>query len=104
MKKFRNGDRVVVTTGKDRGREGKIIRVLSASDRVVIGGVNLYKRHRKPRGKDQPGKIDERERPLPVANIMLLCPKCGQSARVGFVVDKNGKKVRICKRCKKEFE
>lgn len=108
MRKLRSGDRVVVTAGKDRGREGKILRMLPDEDRAIVEGVNRYKRHRKPRGKDQPGKIEERERPLPVANVMLLCPKCGQPARVGFTVKRNaenkGKKTRVCKRCGKELD
>ncbi len=100
--KIRVGDRVAVTTGKDRGREGKVLRVIPRSHGVVVEGVNKYKKHVKPRGKDQPGSIKERERPLPLANVTLVCPKCGRPTRVGYTVNKEGKKVRTCKKCKKE--
>lgn len=101
--KIRNGDRVIVTSGKDRGREGKVIASLPDQHRVVVEGVNKYVRHIKPKGKDQPGKREERERPVSLAHVMLVCPKCSQPARVGFTVNKEGKKVRVCKQCRKEI-
>lgn len=101
--KIRNGDRVIVTAGKDRGREGKVVESVSG-DRVVVEGVNKYVRHIKPKGKDQPGKREEKERPISLAHIMLLCPTCSQPTRVGFMVNKEGKKVRRCKECGKEID
>ena len=100
--KIRNGDRVIVTAGKDRGREGKVVESVSGY-RVVVEGVNKYVRHIKPKGKDQPGKREERERPISLAHIMLLCPACNQPTRVGFMMGKEGKKVRMCKQCKKQL-
>lgn len=100
--KLKVGDAAVVTAGKDKGREGKIVRVLPVSQRVVVEGVNKYKRHVKPRGKGQPGSIAERERPLPVANVALVCPRCKQPTRVGYQETREGKKIRVCRKCNGE--
>lgn len=100
--KLRKGDTVLVTGGKDKDRRGKIVRVLPDLEKVVVEGVNKYKKHLKPRGKDQPGSIIERERPLPVANVSLICPKCKEQTRVGHEMKKD-KKVRICKKCGEEI-
>ena len=88
MKKFKVGDKVIVTAGKDKGRKGEIIKVWK-DNRVTVKGINLYKKHIKPRD-GQPGGIVEIERPLPTANIMVL-DKQGNPTRVGFEVTKTGK-------------
>ena len=97
--KLKRGDIVKVTAGKDKGRTGKIEKVLPKPNKVVVAGVNLYKRHLKPRGESKPGGIVDIVKPLPVSNVALICPKCGQPTRVGFRVTKK-EKVRICKKCK----
>lgn len=97
--KLHKGDTVLVTGGKDQGRRGKIARVIPATNKVIIEGVNKYKKHLKPRGKDQPGSIIERERPLPTANVALICPKCKKQTRVGYEFEKSGKKSRVCRKC-----
>jgi large subunit ribosomal protein L24 len=102
--KLKVGDTVLVTTGKDKGREGKISQVLPRSERVVIEGINIYKRHLKPRGQSQPGQIVERARPLPVANVSLKCLRCRQQTRIGYQLNREGKKVRICRKCKSEIK
>lgn len=102
--KIHVGDRVIVTSGRDRGREGKVVTSLPDEYRVVVEGVNKYVRHTKPKGKDQPGKREDRERPIHLAHVMLLCPKCGQPTRVGFTMNTEGKKMRRCKECKKEID
>jgi large subunit ribosomal protein L24 len=81
MKKFKVGDQVLVTAGKDKSKSGEITRLLPKQDRVVVKGINLYKRHRKPQGQE-PGGIIELERPLPTASIMLV--EKGVPVRVGL--------------------
>lgn len=98
--KFRVGDKVKITGGKDKGKEGKIKQVLPKKDRVVVEGVNKYKRHLKPRQTGGSGQVIERERPLPAAKIAIVCPKCNKLTRVGYIVDKRKNKQRICKKCK----
>ena len=99
MRKFKVGDQVLVTAGKDKGRKGKIIKVL-ANNYVVVKGVNLYKKHLKPR-EGQAGGIVEIERPLSPAKIMILT-KDGQPTRVGFKLISTGK-VRIAKKTGEEL-
>ncbi|MBI2008344.1 50S ribosomal protein L24 [Candidatus Amesbacteria bacterium] len=98
--KLKKGDWVKVTAGKDRGREGKVERV--GMDKILIGGVNQYKKHVKSQGEGKPGEMVTRDRPLPVGNVALVCPKCKQQTRVGYKFI-NEKKVRICRKCKNEI-
>jgi large subunit ribosomal protein L24 len=97
--KLKKQDKVVVTAGKDKGRQGKIEKVFPASGRVLIPGMNIAKKHVKPRGEKQPGGIIDVAQPLPMANVALLCPKCQQPTRVGYRLDKDNQKSRICKKC-----
>lgn len=97
--KLKVNDQVLVTAGKDKGRKGKIEAVFPQKTTVRIKGINQYKRHFKSRGKDQPGGIVTRDRPLPVANVALICPKCKKPTRVGYQLSKSGQKHRICKKC-----
>lgn len=96
--KLKKGDEVIITTGKDRGKKGKIEKISFKDNTVFLPGLNISKRHVKKRDEQNPGGIIKFARPLPVSNVALICPKCGKSTRIGFVV-KNGEKVRICKRC-----
>jgi len=98
--KLRQGDTVKVMAGKDKGRTGKIEKVLPKKNKVVVGGINVYKRHLKPRGENKPGGIVDIVKPLSAASVALVCPKCGQVTRVGFQTTQD-EKVRICKKCKK---
>ena len=102
--KIRKGDEVLVITGKDRGEKGKVRQALPREARVVVEGVNMVKRHMKPRGQKVKAGIIEREAPLNVSNVMLICPKCHKPARVGFQFRDDGSKVRICKRCREAIE
>jgi large subunit ribosomal protein L24 len=101
--KFKKGDQIMVTIGKDRGKKGKIDAVFPKSQEVQVGGINLYKRHLKSRGQGKPGGIVDLPKPLEVSKVALVCPKCGLPTRVGFEVDKNKEKTRICKKCKNSF-
>lgn len=102
--KLKKGDQVLVTAGKDKGKRGKVIKILPRSRRVVVEKANIYVRHIKRRGKDQPGQILKRERPLTAANVALVCPKCKEQTRVGYKIDRDGKKVRVCRKCKGEID
>lgn len=96
--KLIKGDEVIITTGKDKGKKGKIEKVLQKQNAVVLPGLNIYKRHLKKRDEKNPGGIVEFARPLPVGNVALLCPKCGKQTRIGFKISQD-KKVRICRKC-----
>jgi len=96
--KLRRGDRVVVIAGKDKGRRGTIRRVDNKHDRVVVEGVNMVKKHQRPRSASQAGGIIEREAPIHVSNIMLVDPKGDTPTRVGFRRREDGSWVRVAKR------
>lgn len=96
--KFKKGDEIVVTGGKDKGKRGKIERVNPGHESVLVAGLNLYKRHLKRRDEKNPGGIIDFPRPLPVGRIALICPKCKKATRAGFLVVKNEKQ-RICRKC-----
>lgn len=98
--KLRKGDTVKIIAGKDRGKQGKIEKVFPKLGKVLIPGINIYKKHVKPRGEGKPGGIIDLVKPLPATNIALLCPKCGKPTRIGFQIDKSGEKHRICRKCK----
>ncbi len=96
--KLKKGDRVKVLTGKDRGDDGEILRVVAGGTKVIVDGVNTAKKHQRAvRATMQAGIID-RDMPIPVSNVALICPSCGPT-RVGYRFDDQGKKVRICKKC-----
>ena len=99
--KIRRGDQVRVMTGKDRGKEGKILAVFPTKERVIVENVNIVKRHMKlraARGRSgQEGGIIQKEAPLHVSNVQIVCPSCGPT-RVGYEV-KDGSKTRVCRKC-----
>ncbi len=95
--RIRKGDRVVVITGSDRGKQGEVLRVLPKEDRAVVQGVKIARHHTKPRGMGQPGGIVEREATIHLSNLMLLDPKTDKPTRIGFRVLENGAKVRVAR-------
>ncbi|MFQ5925122.1 MAG: 50S ribosomal protein L24 [Dehalococcoidia bacterium] len=97
--KIRKDDTVLVIAGKDKGKKGKVRQSLPKESRVVVEGVNVVKRHMRPRGTARQAGIIEREAPLQVSNVMLLCTKCNRPTRIGFRFLEGGTKVRICRRC-----
>lgn len=99
--KFKKGDEVKVTAGKDKGRTGKIENVFPKEFLVLIPGINMYKRHLKARDAKRPAGIIDIVKPVPVGNIALICPKCHEQTRVGIVFE-DGEKVRICKKCEQK--
>ncbi len=92
-------DNVMVVAGKERGKTGKVIKVLPRKSRVFIERVNLVKRHSKPRSAQQPGGIVEKEASIHVSNVMIMCDTCNAPVRVGYKFLEDGEKVRICRRC-----
>jgi large subunit ribosomal protein L24 len=97
-------DRVEVITGKDKGRVGKVIRVNAQKSTAVVEKVNMIKRHTKPTATNQQGGIIDKEAPMHVSNLMLICPKCSKTSRVGKKLLDDGTKVRICKKCNESVE
>ena len=97
--KIKVGDTVKITAGKNKGQTGKVERVLPTSSGVIVAGLNLSKKHVKAKS-NTPGQIIQIAKPLPTGNIALLCPKCGQPTRVGYSLAQDGKKVRLCRKCK----
>ena len=96
----RKNDNVIVTAGKDRGKRGRVLKVLPASNRIVVEGVNMIKRHTKPNPQRQiKGGLVEREASLHASNVQVVCPECGKATRIGRRILGDGRKVRICRKC-----
>ena len=95
----RRGDTVLVISGKNRGKKGKVLRVLPAAGRVVVEGVNIVKRHQRPTRQVMQGGIIEKEAPIHISNVMLVCPRCNQPTRVARRQLEDGRRLRACKRC-----
>lgn len=101
---IRKNDSVMVITGRERGKTGKVLRVIPDKDAVIIERVNLVKRHSKPRGPQQPGGIVEKEAPIRASNLMIMCDKCNAPVRVGRKILTDGRKIRICRRCEEALD
>ena len=104
LERLRKDDRVLVIAGRERGKTGKVLRVLPEKHRVVIEGLNIVKRHQKPRGVQQQGGIIEKEAPMHLSNVMPLCGRCNKPARVGRRRQGDGGSVRICRNCDDTLE
>lgn len=107
MQKIKTGDKVVVIAGKDKGVQGEVLRVMPKVSRVVVERVNILKKHQRPRqaGRQQiqPG-IVEFEGPIHLSNVQLVCSQCGERTRVGFRVNEEGGKVRVCRKCGQDID
>ena len=97
--KIRKDDQIMVVTGKESGKTGKVLRVNPEKATVVIDKLNVVKKHQKPSAKFKHGGIIEKEAPMAISNVMLICEKCKGPVRVGKKVLEGGKKVRYCKKC-----
>ena len=95
----KKGDKVVVLSGKDKGKEGQVLVAKPAEGKVIVEGVAVVKKAQRPTAQNQQGGFVEKEAAIDVSNVMLVCPKCGKPTRVGHDVDDNGNKVRVCKKC-----
>jgi large subunit ribosomal protein L24 len=96
--KIKKGDRVVVLTGKDRGKSGEVIRTLPKDGKVIVDGVNVAKKHQRATKATMQGGIIDKDMPIPIANVAIISPGDGKPTRVGYRFDDRGAKVRICKR------
>ena len=100
----KKNDQVLVTTGKDRGARGRVLRVLAADGKAIVERVNMIKRHTRPNpNKGIQGGILEREAPIQVSNLMVICPECGKPSRLGRKRLEDGRGVRVCKSCGANF-
>ena len=104
LRRLRKDDTVMVIAGRERGKTGKVLRVLPAKSRVLIERVNLIKRHTKPRGVQQPGGIVEREASIHLSNVLPICGRCNKPTRVGSRHLDDGRAVRTCRRCGEQLD
>ncbi len=99
----KTGDTVVVISGKDKGKQGKIQKAYPSNGRIVVEGVAMVKKHQKPRGQGMPGGIVDKEAPIPASKVMLVCPSCKKATRLAHkFIEREGQKpekVRVCKKC-----
>lgn len=99
--KIRKGDNIIMIAGKDKGKTGKVIKVLPKENRVIVENINLKKKHQRPKTGGKKGEKIEVPRPVSIASVMLVCKSCGKPARVGCQIISD-KKLRICKKCQSE--
>jgi large subunit ribosomal protein L24 len=96
--KIKKGDNVLITTGKDKGKTGKILKSLPKELKVLIEGVNLKKKHIRPKKEGEKGQVIGIPAPVDISNVKIICPKCGKASRIGYKIEKDNKN-RICKKC-----
>ena len=101
--KVKKNDTVLVLTGKDSGKTGKVLRAMPSDNRVVVEGVNVQKKHKRARSAQETSGIVEQAGPIDASNVLVICPVCGKATRVSYAVV-DGKKVRICKKCGKSLD
>ena len=99
---IKKGDTVVVLSGKDRGKQGKVLGSVPKSSKVVVEGINMVTCHVKPRKQGEQGGIVKREAALAACKVQVVCPKCSKATRVSYKIE-NGKKTRVCKKCGAEL-
>jgi large subunit ribosomal protein L24 len=104
MRRIKRDDMVLVIAGKDRGKQGQVRQVLLEEGRVLVQGVNMIKRHMRPRAMGTQAGIIEKEAPLHLSNVRLICRSCRKAARVRFRVRQDGVKVRVCRRCGEDID
>ena len=100
---IKKGDSVVVLSGKDKGKQGKVLEAMPETRKVVVEKVNVATRHQKPRKQGEEGGIMKKEAPIYACKVQRVCPKCGKPTRAAHKVQADGKKVRICKKCGAEI-
>ena len=96
--KIKKGDRVVVLSGKDRGKSGTVMRVLPKDNKVIVEGVNVAKKHQRATKATMQGGIIDKDMPMPISAVAVVSPGDGRATRVGYRIDEAGNKIRICKR------
>lgn len=101
---IKKNDKVVVITGKDRGKEGRVLSTIPKKNRILVESINMIKRHMKPSKQYQQGGIIEKEGPLHYSNVMLVCPRCQKPTRIGNQILDDGRKIRLCKKCREVID
>ncbi len=102
--KIKKNDKIKVIEGKDKGKEGKVEKVIPKKNKVIVAGVNIIKKHIKARKGGEKGQKISVAAPFDISNVALVCPKCARETKVGHLVFENGEKHRICKKCKQVIE
>ena len=101
---IKKNDQVIVISGNEKGKKGKVLSVDHENGRVIVEGVNMATKHKKPRRQGETGGIIQQEAALNMSNVMHICKKCGKPTRIGYTVLKDGSKVRVCKKCNENFD
>ena len=101
---IKKGDNVVVLSGKDKGKKGKVLTVGATKRTVIVEGINMVTKHTKARKAGETGGIVKQEAPIYACKVMNMCSKCGKPTRIGYTVLADGKKVRVCKKCNENFD
>lgn len=101
---IRKDDKVVVISGKDKNKTGKVMLAEPSAGRVIVEKVNVVKKHTKPKGQRKPGGIVNQEAPISASNVMLVCAKCSKATRIAYKLLKDGSRVRVCKKCGETFD
>ncbi len=96
--KIKKGDNVLVLAGNDKGKTGEVLEIIPSTQKVIVKGVNIRKKHVKPRKAGEEGGIIPSEFPIHSSKINVICPKCGKATRIGYIIE-NNEKVRVCKKC-----
>ncbi|MEX2158931.1 MAG: 50S ribosomal protein L24 [Dehalococcoidia bacterium] len=104
MERIKRDDLVLVIAGKERGKQGQVHEVLLSDQRVIVQGLNFVKRHQRQRSERQPSGIIDKEGPIHVSNVKLICRSCTKPTRVGFRVRPDGVKVRVCRSCNEDID
>lgn len=102
--RIKKNDKVKVVAGKDKGKIGKVIKVIQKKDRILVENINIIKRHTRPNAQNRQGGIVEREAPIHMSNIMLMCNKCMAPIRVKMQILEDGKKLRVCRKCAESID
>lgn len=100
--KIKKGDTVLIISGKDRGKKGRVLRAFPDKARILVEGINIVKKHQKPKKTGEKGQVVQKPAAVDVSNAKIVCPKCSKPTRIGYKAAE-GKKTRICKKCKKQI-
>jgi len=100
---IKKGDAVKIISGKDKGKKGKVLQVLAKEEKVVVEGFNMMAKNVRPKRMGEKGQVVRYNAPMDVSNVMLFCSKCNKAVRTGYSITKEGKKTRICKKCKQSI-
>lgn len=101
---IKKNDQVIVLTGEDKKKKGKVLEVKASENKVIVEGVKIQSKHVKPRSAQQAGGIQKAEGAIDASNVMVICPDCGKPTKVAHDVTADGKKIRVCKKCSKSLD